>query len=90
MDASIAQGAKDMGINLLYEPITDLTLDERDEDSVEMYMMDRIRYLCREAKVNGLFVSLPSPAIINELNGCREAGIPAIVFNGGFETARAN
>ena len=90
MDASIAQGAKDMGINLLYEPITDLTLDERDEASVEMYMQQRIRYLCREVKVNGIFVSLPSPAIINELNGCREAGIPAIVFNSGIETAKAN
>ena len=90
MDASIAQGAEDMGINLLYAPITDLTLAESDESSVEEYMVDRIQYLCEEEKVNGIFVSLPSPTIIDALNGCREAGIPAIVFNAGIETAKAN
>ena len=42
MDAFIAQGAKDMSINLLYEPITDLTLDESDEASLEEYMIGRI------------------------------------------------
>lgn len=79
-----------MGINLLYEPITDLTLAESDESSVEDYMVDRIRYLCGEEKVNGIFVSLPSPTIIDALNACREAGIPAIVFNAGIDTAKAN
>ena len=79
-----------MSINLLYEPITDLTLSESDEASVEEYMIGRIQYLCEEAKVNGIFVSLPSPTIIDALNGCREAGIPSSVFNAGIETAKAN
>ena len=40
--------------------------------------------------MNGIFVSLPSPTIVAALNGCREAGIPAIVFNAGIETTKAN
>lgn len=90
IDASISQGAKDMGINLLYEPITDFTLAESDEASVEEYMKDRIQYFCEEEKVNGVFVSLPSPTIADALNTCRDAGIPAIVFNAGIRTAEAN
>ena len=53
-------------------------------------MIDRIRHLCEVEKVNGIFVSLPSPTIIDALNVCREAGIPAIVFNAGIDTAKAN
>ena len=91
MDSAIAQGAQDMGIDLRYEPIADLTLDPGDESSVEDYMSDRIRNLCSgEDKVSGIFVSLPSPNIVDALNVCREAGIPAIVFNAGFDTAEAN
>jgi len=91
MDSAIMQGAQDMGIDLAYEPIAGLTMDPEDESSVEDYMSDQIRNMCSgEDKVNGIFVSLPSPNIVDALNVCREADIPAIVFNAGSGTAEAN
>lgn len=89
LDAAIAQGAQDMGIDLVYDPISNFTLEEKDEPSVEAYMSSRIEELCSEG-VNGIFISLPSPSIIAALNKCREANIPALVFNAGIAAANEN
>lgn len=91
---AIRQGARDMNINLKYDPIS----ERQAEPFVEQVMTQQIIEYCAPSMVNstddpvhGLFVSLPSEAILTAIETyCLANKIPTVTFNAGLDLASSN
>lgn len=93
MDTVIAQGAHDMGIELLYDPIDDASLS--DQGNIFETMIDQIEEFCGgdddgAGVVNALLVTLPSSSILESLDTCKKNNVKVAAFNAGVDIAQEN
>ena len=90
MDTAIAQGARDMGIQLLYDPIDNVNLS--DQEKIFEEMIDQIEEFCGgddggAGVVNALLVTLPSSSILQPLATCKKNNVKVAAFNAGLHIA---
>ena len=76
--------SEDMGVQLdldRFEP------EERD-DIVHLKMSNKIKFLCSgDSPVDGIFVTIPSDAVLEAVLECMQAGVPVVAINAGVEAA---
>jgi len=100
MNIAIRQGAKDMGIRLLFNPLENEGLDQQEE--IFTAMAKQIRKMCStfgdEAytlphwmtldTVDAILVSLPSSTIVDALGTCKTNNVTINTFNAGPDLAK--
>lgn len=83
--AAMDQAAFDFDISL-----QTIRLEPEDIDDVVISKMaDHIGELCNSSSIDGLFVSIPSQAIVDALEDCLALKIPIVSINSGAEAAQA-
>ena len=81
--AAAALAASDMGgVDLDFHRFEPQETDE----VLHLKMANKISSLCEEG-VNGIFVSIPSDAVVEAIQACVDKGIPVISINAGAETS---
>lgn len=70
MFAASTQAASDLGITLELDRLE----PENDEGILIARMASKITALCADG-VDGLFVTIPSSALIDEIEGCQSLGV---------------
>lgn len=84
-----AQAAQDMGVELFNERFSkpeDGTPKEQ-EALLHTMMANKIKNLCEDEQVDGLFVSIPSEAVVSAIEDCMDLGIPVMSINAGASTS---
>jgi len=86
MNIVIRQGAKDMGVRLLFNPRE----EELDQEEVYTAMVEQIQKMCSTdgLTVDAILVSLPSPTIIDVLDTCKTNNVTINTFNAGPDLAK--
>ena len=84
MDGAIAQGALDMGIEMLYDPAANEGLDEA---AISALMIKTIERYCEEG--NAILSTLPAENVAEALVACRDKGTPVVAFNAGQDLAKS-
>ena len=86
MNIAIRQGAKDMGVRLLFNPRG----EELDQEEVYTAMVEQIQNMCSTdgLTVDAILVSLPSPTIIDALDTCKTNNVTINTFNAGPDLAK--
>ena len=85
MNYAIRQGAKDMGIRLLFNPRE----EELDQEEISA-MVEQIQNMCSTdgLTVDAILVSLPSSTIVDALDTCKTNNVTINTFNAGPELAK--
>ena len=81
--AASTQAASDLGVTLELDRLEPV-------DSVDVLiarMAAKITALCADG-VDGLFITLPSSELINEVKVCQALGIPVMSINSGYDLAK--
>jgi simple sugar transport system substrate-binding protein len=81
--AASRQAALDMGIALDLERF----LPQETNDLVYEQMAARIRNLC-ESGVDGIYVTIPTDAVIESIQRCQQLNVPVISINSGRDVSR--
>ena len=86
MNIAIRQGAKDMGVRLLFNPRE----EELDQEEVYTAMIEQIQKMCSTdgLTVDAILVSLPSSTIVDALDTCKTNNITINTFNAGPDLAK--
>ena len=81
--ASSQQAALDMGVELDLERF----LPQETNDLVYEQMAARIRNLC-ESGVHGIFVTIPTDAVIESIQRCQQLNVPVVSINSGRDVSQ--
>lgn len=82
VDGAIGQGAKDMNIDLVYDPLTS-------ETDVNGQMIEKIDSYCSSGDlVNAIVVSVLDESILQALEACDANNIPVAIINAGYELVK--
>lgn len=90
MDVALAQGAKDMGVNLV---MRDEPIDKASQDGINSIMKREIEEYCAGTggdDVDAILVSLPNESVLDSLAACLEKDMPVAIFNSGYDLAMRN
>jgi simple sugar transport system substrate-binding protein len=83
--AAAKTSADDMGVTLLLERFDPEEIDQ----VLHLKMSNKMKSLCSGSPpVDGLFVTIPSDAVLEAIKECKAAGIPVISINAGAEVSQ--
>lgn len=86
MNIAIRQGANDMGINLIFDPLENEGLDQQEE--IFTAMVEQIDEMCIDDTVDAILVSLPSSTMVDALGTCKTNNVTINTFNAGPDLAK--
>jgi len=83
--AAMEQAAADFGVTV-HLPRLDPPREGEDFDGLIEKMAKQIRGYCEE-RVDGVFTSIPSDAVVEAIRFCQELGVPVVSLNSGADVS---